>query len=271
MSSKREIHLLGDAILDNYSRLTNPAQDLKKELTDLGFSVNNCAVDDVKVSDIIHGTVPKEQYTKSRSYPYPIHKDGKMYPLKSVLSAIGVNKSFSPVYSGVRAPSKHKESTSDNMVVISMGGNDIHSKFASIFLGAGYFINSVITPEFTLNFKKVIETIRSGCDKIVLVSIYLPYLGNGSAYGLYTPLAKPVMDNWNKFIHGIAKEYNIPVLDLSRTLNIGNRSHYGTDDTRVSNVSSKCIADCLAYIHSHYNGHHVYFCPDCDSSNIIVE
>lgn len=268
---KPVIHLLGDAILDNYYSLSDRSRDLKKELTDLGFTVNNCAVDDVKVANIINGIVPNEKYTKSRSYPYPIEAGGKMQPLKSVLDSIGVTKAFTSVYSNIQPQAIGKSVQNDDMVVISMGGGDIYDKIKSILLGGEYFINSVLTPEFIANFRKVIDGVRKSCSKIVLVSIYLPFLGTASSYALYSPFATTVMNKWNAFINSIAKEYNIPVLDLSRTLNIGTREHYGTDDTRVSNVSNKCMAECLAYIHSHYSGHHIYYCPNCDSSKIIVE
>lgn len=271
-TTKPVIHLLGDAILDNYYRLSDQNRDLKKELTDLGFTVNNCAIDDVKVADIINGIVPQEIYTKSRKYPYPIQRDGKMYPLKSVLDNIGVNKSFTSVYSNVQPQTIGKSITpQDDMVVISMGGGDIYSKVKSLLLGGEYFINSVTTTKFVGDFKKVIEAVQKGCSKIVLVSIYLPYLGTGSSYGIYTPFSNTVLHKWHKFINGIAKEYNIPVLDLSRTLDIGNRTHYGNDDTRVSNVSNKCIADCLSYIYSNYDGYKIYSAPNCTISKIKAD
>ena len=52
------IHLLGDGILDNHLYLENKAQDLKKELSDIGFTVNNYAVDKTKVGDVIGGVPP---------------------------------------------------------------------------------------------------------------------------------------------------------------------------------------------------------------------
>lgn len=272
MSAGRPVvHLLGDAILDNYYNLADQKRDLKCELSELGFSVNNCAVDDVKVTDIINGLTPRTLYTNSRSYPYPIKEDGKMYPLKSVLSAIGVNRSFSSVYCGIRAQISTGTITQDNMVVISMGGNDIHDKMRSVLLGAEYFINSVTTKSFVANFKKIIETACSVCDKVILVSIYLPYLGTGSKYAIYSPFANPVINKWNKFIRGIAQEYNIPVLDLSRTINVGTRQHYGKDETRLSNIANKCIAKCLAHIYSHYDGYHIYYAENCDPATIKVE
>lgn len=268
---KPVIHLLGDAILDNYYRLADQNRDLKKELDDLGFKVNNCAIDDVKVADVINGIVPNKLYTQSRKYSYPIQGDGKMYPLKSVLNNIGVNKSFDSVYSNVSTVGRISNSKDDNMVVISMGGSDIYSKIGNILFGGDYFISAVLTDEFVANFRRVIESVSKCCSKVVLVSIYLPYLGVGSSYGMYTPFSNAVLKRWNTFINGIAKEYDIPVLDLSRTLNIGTREHYGTDDTRVSNISNKCIAQCLSHIYSHYAGHRIYYSENCNISNIKSE
>lgn len=265
------VYLLGDAILDNYYTLSNKKYDLTKELTDLNFNVRNYAIDEIKVSDIINGITPNEIYTKSRSYPYNINSDGKFYPLRSIASNIGVNKSFIPVYGTIGIKSMKDIEKPDSMVVISMGGNDIHSKIRNIILGSEYFINSVITEEFMSNYKKVIETVKHSCDKVVLISIYLPYLGVGSSYGIYTPLAINVMTKWHDFINKIGRQYNIPILDLNRTLNVGDRSHYGIDDTRVSNSSNKCIAECLSYIYSHYDGHRIYYAKDCDMSQITVE
>lgn len=265
------VHLLGDAILDNYYNLTDSRKDLAYELTEMGFRVNNYAVDDVKVADVINGLTPREIYTKSRSYHYPVQSNGKMYPLKSMLNAIGVNKSFSSVYSGIQSQIATGTITQDNMVVISMGGNDIHDKMRSVLLGAEYFINSVTTKTFVNNFKKIIETALSACDKIVLVSVYLPYLGTGSKYAIYSPFANAVINKWNKFIRSIAQQYNIPLLDLSRTLNVGTREHYGKDETRVSNISNKCMAKCLAHIHANYSGYRVYYAENCDPARIKVE
>jgi len=272
MSVRPKMYLIGDAILDNFYTLPNKERDLTKELTDLNFNVYNYAIDDTKVSDLLNGITPREIFIKSRSYPYSIQKDGKIYQIQSLLDSIGVVKTFTPVYGEFNIRPIGEDSKPDTMVVISMGGNDLGTGLRNIIWGPEYYINSVITSEFIANYKKVIEKVRQGCEKIVLISVYLPYLGIGSSYGLYSPLAKPIMDKWHKFIHGVAKEYNVPILDLSRTLNIGERSHYGTEDTRASNISSKCIAECLAYIYRNYpNSYRVYYAPNLDASHIVVE
>jgi hypothetical protein len=268
---KPTVYLIGDAILDNFYTLANREKDLTKELTDLGFNVNNYAIDDVKVPDLINGIVPNGTFIKARKYPYPIQNDGKIYPLKSLVSSINVNKSFKPLYGGLGMQPIGASPRSDNMVVISFGGNDIHSKIKHALLGSDHFISTVLSEEFKQNVNKIIETSRSCCDKIVLVSIYLPFLGVGSSYGIYSPMTKSVIEKWHKYIYGIGKQYNIPILDLSKTLNIGERSHYGVDDARASNISNKCMADCLSYIYYNYSGYHVYSAPSCDSKNITVE
>ncbi len=76
------------------------------------------------------------------------------------------------------------------------------------------------------------------------------------------------MEKWNEFIFLIAKKYDIPVLDLNKTLNNKDRSHYGTNDTRPSNISSKCVAKCIKYIYTHYDGYNIYFSPECNLSKI---
>jgi hypothetical protein len=101
--------------------------------------------------------------------------------------------------------------------------------------------------------------------------MYLPYLGVGASFAAYAAFAKPIMDNWHEFLYRIAGKFNIPVLDLNRTLDPNSRKHYGKNDTRTSNISSHCIAQCINYIYKNYNGFHVYFAPSCDMNKITVE
>ena len=133
------IYFLGDAILDNFYWLSDKKKDLKEEVTSLGFDVINYAVDDTRMVDIFNGIQPKETLKKSRKYPYPIQKDGKIYPLKSLLN-------FKQIC-GQR----------DDMVVISIGGIDIQSKKLNLLLGADKLINSVVTEELKTSFRKLFK------------------------------------------------------------------------------------------------------------------
>lgn len=259
------IHLLGDAILDNFFWLSNKELDLTKEVELLGYKVYNHAIDTATVKDIITGIVPDTTFTKSRSYPYPIDNNGKIVPLK----ALGQVQSFSNIYSGIQ--SFNTNSSANKMVVISLGGNDVKRHICNIILGADYFINSVITPDFIKDYQTIIKSVISSCEKVILCTIYLPYLGSGSSYGNYSLLAKPVMVKWNTFIFEFGKKHNIPVLDLSRTFNAYDRSHYGTIDYYPSNVSSHCMSHCISHIYKHYDGHHIYYATNCDYSHIFTE
>lgn len=260
------IHLLGDAILDNYYWLSDKNNDLKKEISSLGHHVNNYAIDDASVTSIINGIKPKEIYVKSRPYPYPIDNDGKIRPL--TLLSRNINRSFSSTYGEIKPINFSNDSNDDHMIVLSMGGNDLGTNIIKILLGIDKFINSVITKDFIANYENIISSAKKQCNKIVLVSIYLPYLGPGSVYNLYSSYSKPVMDKWHDFVYAMAKKYNIPVLDLSRTFDYNDRSHYGSDITRSSNKSSKCIAQCLSHIYHNYSGHKIYYAPKCDATNI---
>lgn len=268
MVDKTIIYLIGDAILDNYETLENKTQDLTKELTDLNFIVHNFAVDEIRVKDIINGIFPKDKYIKTRHYMYPIEKDNKMYPLKLLISRSKINKSFTSMYSEVGSLTSNLKC--NDMVVLSMGGNDIAPNMSKILFGTEFFVNSILTNNFMLDYKKIIEITKGACEHIVLVSLYLPYLGLGSSYSLYTPFAVPIINRWTSFIKEMGRQYNIPVLDLSRSLDTGNKKHYSSDD-RLSNFANICFAKCIQYICNNYEGHRVYYAPNLEYLNIRVE
>lgn len=265
-----EVYLIGDGILDNYFWLENKDKDLKKELTLLNYVAHNYAIEEMKVSDVINGVVPDKKHQNARSYKYPITKNNKLFCLEELeRKTNATDSSFVPLYGNFMTFSEKKNV--NDMVVISIGGNDIGNNFSNIFMGITYFMNAIITPEFIKGYETIIETCKRHCKKVMLVSIYLPYLGPGSSYGNYGCFAKSIMDIWHNFLHKMAKKYDIPVLDLDRTLNTSDRSHYGTNDTRTSNVSSKCVAECINHIHTHYNGHKIYYAPNCNYTKIVTE
>jgi hypothetical protein len=263
------IYLIGDGILDNGQWLADPNKDLRHDITAHGYTVHSYAADDMRVRDIIDGITPNSAYRAKRAHENILDKHGKLFPLKLLTESINANKSFSATYKGISPIAG--ETNNNNMVVLSMGGIDISSKVLNLVLGADFFINSVLTEAFLIDFERVIATTRSSCEKILLVSVYLPYLGPGSKYGKYSSYSKTVVGRWNKFIHSVAKKHNIPVLDLQRTFDVTDRSHYGKEETHPSNKSSKCIADCISYIYKKYDGYHVYYAPACNSGRITKD
>jgi len=268
MINRGTIYLLGDGILDNFYWLEHREDDLKHEIEKLEFTVKNYAADKTRVSDMTAGITLDGGHTKYRSYPYPSAADGKIYPLELLAEGTKTNRSFAPMYAGIRPIGKED---TINTVVLSIGGNDLRVATSNIVFGFEYYVNSVLTPKFSLAYDSVISTILQSCGRLILVSIYYPYMGSGSSYSKYARFTKPMLARWLDFLKTMAVKYNVPILDLSRTLDRDNRLHYGTNETEPSNLSTKCIARCLAYIHDNYSGHKVYFAPNCDHNKIQSE
>lgn len=262
MSSQSVIYLIGDGILDNFNNLENKEQDLTYELTNLGHKVFNYAVDETKVLNVIKGINVNPINTVKR--PYLHLTNNKLYQLELLGKHTNVNKSFKSVYGDINI---YRE---NNIVVLSVGGNNLRVNLFSLLGGTKNFVSSILSKEFISNYEKIIETVLQSCSKIILISLYLPFLGKNSSYGKYSQFSRPIMEEWNNFLFKIGRKYNIPVLDLNRTVNPDNRSHYSTVDTFLSNLSNKCLADSIHYIQSHYDGHKIYYAPDCNISNITI-
>lgn len=241
------ISLLGDSVLDNFYWLQNPKHDLKYELEQLNYNVNNFAVDESELNDIIDGKVPSDIYKNKRDYPYNCEKDGKLYPIKLL------------------------SNTNTDMTVLSIGGNDFRVKLWALFLGTDYFINSVLTPEFTAKFDSILKDIKTHSSKVILINVYLPYLGSGSTYAVFSKHKQLFSQRLTLFYKELANKHNVAVLDLMRTFDSNNRSHYGSTEIEPSNLSNKCMADCIDYIYNNYTGYSIYWAPNCDINNIKVE
>ncbi len=254
MQTTKNIYLVGDGILDNYEYLNNKSKDLTYELTKLKYNVTNLAIDSAKVRDIRNGFSPKLKYITKN---HQIEKDGSYHQLNKLIAKIS-DGHFMSVHNRVH----------NNMVVLSMGGNDIYSKIGNIIFGGDFFIGSILTDNFKKNYERILSKILNICNKIVLVSIYLPYLGKDSSYYKYSSQSETVITKWNSFVYEMAKKFNIVVLDLNKTLDTKNRSHYGTDIQRMSNISNKCMADCISYIYEYYENGKIYYCDDFENLNI---
>lgn len=248
MDTKGKIYLVGDGILDNFFWLEDRENDLSDELCKKGFDVTNLASDKMKLANFRDGIIPEADKIASRSYPYQLDNN-KLFPLTII---------------GKELPDNN------NMAVLSIGGNNLNDKIIKLLLGVDYYINSVLTKEFEEQFEQVILSLKTVCPKIVLISVYLPYLGEGSIYNVYLKYSKLVIDKWNQFLQKLAKKYNIPILDLYDTVDPYNRTHYGKVNIYPSNISSKCIADTIDFIFDNYAGFKIYSCPKCNISQMII-
>lgn len=266
MADHEIIILIGDSVLDNFYWLSDKTCDLKRELNNLGFIVNNYAVDQAKLQNITQGIIPRNVYQNARLYPYPVDKDGKVYPLHLLSTECKKNN--------------------NDMVVLCIGGNDLRRGLKEVIFGVDVLFNTIFTKEYISNYEYVINEIKQktskwnhgsssgrNCvsfNKLLLVSVYCPYMGSDSSYRKYDGMIEPLIVRWREFLQNLAYKYNIPVLDLSRTFNNQNRQHYGSTVIEPSNLSNKCMADCISYIYKNYNGYHIYFAPNCDNSNMQI-
>lgn len=117
----------------------------------------------------------------------------------------------------------------------------------------------------------MLTTIKLTTSKVILVLVYIPYLGEGSKYKMFSKYRDQAFERLLLFYRMIARKHDIPLLDLSRTFDYNNRSHYGSTEIEPSNLSNKCIADCIDYINHNYQKHSVYYAPNCDITNIKIE
>jgi len=241
--SSDTITLIGDSVLDNFYWLEN--NDLTEQLKEIGYNVNNFAVDESRLTDIINGVVPRSFYKSKRHYPYPTDENGKVVPLNLL--------------------TKDTKQT----VVISVGGNDMRENLLKfLFQGPVSGFKSIFNDKYIEDFEQLLINIRNYCSKIILVCVYAPYIGNGSNYVMFSSLKDTVYTQLINMYKSIGSKLNIPVLDLSRTFDCYNRSHYGSTEIEPSNFSSKCIADSIDYIHKHYQGYNVYYSPNCNINQI---
>lgn len=250
------IVLIGDGILDNFQHLNNPEHDLTYSLRKQRLEVENYASENTKLFDIHKGIKISKTAQRKRSYGYRTSSDGKMHPLQY----LGHN--FEMAYS-----SSSSSVTDNKTVVLSVGGNDINSHKLRLALGIKTFFNTLLTRSFREEYRKVIELIKEKNSRLILITIYLPYLGEGSSYATYQNYSEQLISGWNGFLCEMAKNYNIPVLDLSRTIDPQKREHYCAEDmTHMSDYTSHIVAKCIAHIHNHHDfdadGYRCYYAPD---------
>jgi hypothetical protein len=264
------ITLLGDSVLDDFFWLDNPKEDIRQQLLQIipqNSVVNNFAVDESRIDCVINGIVPKTQYAEARTryfkgeYPYPTFKNGKVYPLKLIKNI----------------PSDY--------IVLSIGGNDGRVHLNKLIWGSDKVIESLKNDQFEEKLEKLVKKIIKVQKKLILVFVYKPHVTifeqfrNQIGWGLqYLPIESvvplgeylnTVYDELRKTYYRIANKYNLPLIDLSRTLDPNNAKHYGTTPIEPSNLSGKTIAKLIKYtIDSHeFTNSICYFARDCN--NII--
>lgn len=261
----KNIVLFGDSLLDNYHSLDDQEKDLKHALETMGYSVDNYSAENCGITNVFTGVIVTENHILNRKYPYQL-TSGKLYPVDLLIDNYQSKSVF---------PSFHRfDFTGDtdkkqcDLIVLSIGGTDFKTSSYKLLLGCDYFISSVLTEDFTKNYAKLITLLKRFCNKIIIVSPYIPFLGQGSTYGPFSGLSQNIITKWRQFIYDIAKNFDVAVLDLSKTTDPLNRSHYGTNDTYPSTILSDCMAHCISHIEHNYTGYKIFYCPNCDPLSI---
>lgn len=232
---------MGDGILDNFSGLKNQNHDLTYSLKKANYKVKNAACDGAKLSNVLKGNmIPKN----SRPYSYSLTKDGKLDQF-AILDQANLEQ-------GKKCP----------VVVLSIGGNDIKKKALHFLLGADEFIKSVLTKEFISSYKELIEKILSVTPHLIL-TVMIPPCVVSAPYSLLKNKVLHVYDEWRKFIYSLGREYKVPVIDLSLTLDMDNSDHYGNNNTCVSNSTSEVFCKIICAVVENYDKEGIYFSKSC--------
>lgn len=259
------IVLVGDAFLDNYHFLESSDVDLKYSLEKLGYKVDNLATQDADVFNIKKGISVSQDHIRNRKYKYNLICD-KLYPFKILADKYKLVDNFPSVNNIFEDDDDSKDKC--DLLVLSIGGNDIKKSSYKLLGGCDFFIASVLTEDFVNNYVDIIKSVKKFCHKVVLISPHIPYLGPGSSYGIFGNISGPIISRWTSFIKNLAIKFDIPVIDLSLTVDPNNRSHYGIADIYPGNITSRCIAECVSHINKNYHGYSVYYCPNCDFTRI---
>jgi len=234
------IYLVGDSVLDNFRWMANPQQNLTQQLiniTDRSVTIYNFAVDETRIKDILIGKRPRSIYQNIRAQynleKYPIAENGHVYPLNLL--------------------KQYKNSLKRNIVVISMGGNDLRKYLCFLKDGWKTVFNKLINENFIRNYIDVIKHIHEITPEIILIVVYKPYKDFCSQYR--EELDK-LLESTRKIILIIAKQFKLPVIDLSKTFNPNDPTHYGMgnghDPIEPSLIGSQFIADLIKKVISDF-------------------
>lgn len=265
-SNNKSIALIGDSVLDDFYWLEDKTEDVRQQLSDLmpNATIHNFAVDESKIKDVLDGFQPFDHYQKARyltfngNYPYPTSKDGKVYPLELL-------KDHKPDY-----------------VVLSAGGNDGRVHLDKLMWSAQSLIEAVLNDKLVENFDLLLQEILKTNKKVILILVYKPHetifesFRKSVGWGLqYLPIEnvvdfagrlEEVYDFFRKVFIDNAIKYNVPIIDLSKTFNPTDRSHYGSTPIEPSNKSGKTIARLIKHVvnkHDFNSSSYMYYMPDC--------
>ena len=232
------VYLVGDSVLDNFIWLSDPKQNLTQQLKIMSVNpenIHNFAVDETETNDILIGKVPRNPYQVGRqSYgleKYPIDDDGYVYPIKLLKKTIDISN------------------IKNNVVVLSVGGNDARVCLPYLVSGYKKVLDKMEEKGFTKNYTELVRSLSHLTHQVVLVLVYRPYK---DFYPEAHSEVSKLLDVVRKMFLTIAKEFKLPIIDLSKTFDPNDSSHYGkgngSSPIEPSNKSSQFIADLISTV-----------------------
>eukprot|EP01084_Bolivina_argentea_P188433 324387_1 len=207
--------------------------------------ITNLAVDGSESRHVLYGVEPQDIFINERKKyaisPYPVDfEEGKrVYPL-AILEEMITTKSIQ-----FDLPKCYLKPT----VFLSVGMMDLKTLIP--IQDESRVFTQMLSFEKNLNqiLKQLVHTMKVN---VVLLSLWEPF---SEFYNLYdTPRDAFVMvlNVWMCKLFTIAADYKIPVLDLTRTINTYDRSHYGQSIFENSNKSTMFIIELMDHALRHH-------------------
>ena len=249
----KKIVLLGDGVLDNFFWIKNPKKDVRQYLNDClpDTQVYNFAIDEACVLDVIEGKAPRKELILARKKYF---QDNYSY----LTNKKGVVKSMDLF-----------EKYANDYCVLSIGGGDGKKYMSSLMWGVDSVLSGLDTDNFYDNLTTLLECVIHKQPKTILIFPYRPHetifeeYRNSVGWGL----GNFAIENWldlngrlgelydklKTFYFDLAVHYNIPIIDLSRTLDYKERSDYGTSLSKPSQKSGQRIANLISHVITHHD------------------
>ncbi|ETO20713.1 hypothetical protein RFI_16505 [Reticulomyxa filosa] len=208
----------------------------------------NLALDESAISDIINGRKPDDNLVSAREKyqmcPYPVDNSGLLLPLKLLRDAKKNNKFKLFEEKNAISP----------VVILSIGANDVRKnlKYTKPDLVIEMLQKKV---QFEENMEQIVKMIVNDLRfNLILVLAYEPHedcFKEMLHFGREELL--DVMEWTAVRMLGLASRNGLPLMDLSRTLNPFERTHYSKTPFKPSNQSAEMIADLIAHILENYD------------------
>ncbi len=291
IASTDHIYLIGDSVLDNFIWLAHPKEkNLHSQLRSVATdpkTIWNFAVDESTTADVLIGKIPGPNYVHGRKQfgleQYPTDpSDGKTYPLELVSAAVA------KLDQKGGAGGKKAER---GIAVVSAGGNDARVNLQYFMSGGAEAVRDAMdraTPRthkgFTENTKIIVTELLKRTPYVVLVVCYLPHksffggmMNTAGADKFRSQLLKFANHIRDTVILPLARTHKLPVIDLSRTFNSDDGTHYGrgggASPIEPSDLSTRFIVDLIVKITHEFkfgsDESKVYFGTDPNAITVV--